>query len=120
MMPLLQGGASPSPAAAKNGGTSGRSAERSTSSLFFSQSKALLKKRLLTFRRDKKMWAFVIFMPIVFIGGGVALVLDFKVNDQPALALSPQVRAVVLLCHFCRGGHAPLPPLHGDFLCNQT
>lgn len=55
------------------------------------QSMALLKKRLLTFRRDKKMWLFVVFMPLVFVGIGTLIILGFDLNDQPALALSPQV-----------------------------
>lgn len=54
---------------------------------------ALLKKRFLTFRRDKKMWMFVVFMPLLFVGAGTLIVLALEQEDQPALTLSPQVRA---------------------------
>ncbi|CAM9259808.1 unnamed protein product [Ectocarpus sp. 4 AP-2014] len=85
----------------QRGVTEDRSSERSWASAFLYQTVALLKKRLLTFRRDKKMWAFVVLMPIVFIGAGALLILDFDIKDQPALALSPQV--------YNDGGGAPLP-----------
>lgn len=79
----------------QRGVTEDRSSDRSWTSTFLYQTMALLKKRLLTFRRDKKMWAFVVLMPIVFIGTGALLILDFDIKDQPALALSPQVRCLM-------------------------
>ncbi len=60
-------------------------------STFLYQSMALLKKRLMTFKRDKKMWIFGVFMPFLFVGAGTLLVLRIGAPDQPALALSPQV-----------------------------
>lgn len=113
LLVLQGGGTSLSTPAAKNGGGGGRPADRSATSLFFSQSLALLKKRLLTFGRDKKMWAFVVLMPLVFIGIGIALVIDFDIKDQPALALTPQVRPAVS-CLFLREYHCCPPPL----VCN--
>ena len=59
---------------------------------FLYQSKALLRKRLMTFARDKKMWTFVVLMPFLFVGAGTLTVLSVEVKDQPALALSPQAR----------------------------
>lgn len=73
----------------------GTSKDRSALAIFMHQSVALLKKRLLTFSRDKKMWLFVVFMPLVFVGIGALIVLGFELSDQPALTLSPQVRTYV-------------------------
>lgn len=53
---------------------------------------ALLKKRFLTFRRDKKMWIFVVLMPLLFVGVGTLIILGFEQDDQPSLTLSPKVR----------------------------
>lgn len=64
-------------------------------STFRYQSTALLKKRLLTFKRDKKMWIFGVFMPFLFVGAGTLTVLSFELEDQPALALSPQVHICI-------------------------
>lgn len=76
----------------ENGHSKDRPQDRTNPSSFLYQFMALLKKRLLTFGRDKKMWAFVVFMPFVFVGIGTLLIINFGVKDQPALALSPQVR----------------------------
>lgn len=76
----------------------GHSEERSALGIFLYQSTALLKKRLLTFGRDKKMWIFVVFMPLLFVGIGTLILLAFNQKDQPALALSPQVHVYVGQC----------------------
>ncbi|CAN0348380.1 unnamed protein product [Pylaiella littoralis] len=85
----------------ENGHSKDRPQDRTNPSSFLYQFMALLKKRLLTFGRDKKMWAFVVFMPFVFVGIGTLLIINFGVKDQPALALSPQ--------NYNTGGGAPLP-----------
>lgn len=69
-----------------------RSKDRAKPSGFLYQTMALLKKRLLTFGRDKRMWAFVVFMPFLFAGLGTLVILGFNNSDLPALALSPQVK----------------------------
>lgn len=69
----------------------GRSKDRSALALFLHQSLALLRKRLLTFRRDKKMWIFGVFMPLAFVGTGTLIVLSLEQDNQPSLTLSPQV-----------------------------
>lgn len=53
---------------------------------------ALTKKRFLTFRREKKMWAFVVFMPALFVLGGV-LIMQFETmfSEPSLLVLSPTV-----------------------------
>lgn len=59
--------------------------------LFCSHMKALLRKRLLTFKRDKKMWAFVVFMPALFVLLGVIILLSVSTTDEPSLVLTPTV-----------------------------
>lgn len=76
----------------ENGHSKARSKTSSTFAIFLHQSMALLQKRLFTFRRDKKMWIFVVFMPLLFVGSGALIVLSLERNDQPSLTLSPQVR----------------------------
>lgn len=63
-------------------------------SLFGEHMKALLKKRLLTFRRDKKMWAFVVLMPALFVLVGTLILLALSVSDEPSLLLTPEVTSV--------------------------
>lgn len=53
--------------------------------------KALLRKRYLTFKRDKKMWAFIVFMPALFVLIGVLILLSVGDENQPALNLTPMV-----------------------------
>lgn len=53
--------------------------------------KALFKKRLLTFKRDKKMWAFVVLMPALLVLAGVLILLSVASTDEPALLLTPEV-----------------------------
>lgn len=62
--------------------------------LFGEHVAALLKKRLLTFGRDKKMWAFVVLMPALFVLAGTLVLLSVETSDEPALLLTPTVRMV--------------------------
>lgn len=59
--------------------------------LFREHMVALLKKRLLTFKRDKKMWAFVVLMPALFVLIGVLILLSVTSKDEPSLLLTPEV-----------------------------
>ncbi len=63
-------------------------------SLFGTHMGALLKKRLLTFKRDKKMWAFVVLMPALFVLAGTLILMAVSTSDQPAILLTPEVSAV--------------------------
>lgn len=65
---------------------------RSKTSLFGSQIFALLRKRMLTFTRDKRMWAWVIVVPALFVLLGALIVLSVELKDMPALTLTPTVR----------------------------
>lgn len=53
--------------------------------------KALLRKRYLTFKRDKKMWAFIVFMPALFVLIGELIMLSVGDENDPALHLTPMV-----------------------------
>ena len=64
--------------------------------LFWEHTAALLKKRLLTFRRDKKMWAFVVLMPAFFVLVGTLILLAVTRTNEPSLLLSPTVRPLSL------------------------
>ncbi|CAN0577804.1 unnamed protein product, partial [Laminaria digitata] len=44
-----------------------------TKPLFGAHMAALTKKRFLTFKRDKKMWAFVVLMPAFFVLIGILI-----------------------------------------------
>lgn len=52
---------------------------------------ALLKKRLLTFKRDKKMWAFVVLMPAFFVLAGILILKSVGTYPEPSLLLTPEV-----------------------------
>eukprot|EP00903_Cladosiphon_okamuranus_P008962 g8576.t1 len=58
-------------------------------SLFGGHMLALLKKRLLTFKRDKKMWAFIVFMPALFVLVGIMILRLVEQTDEPAILLTP-------------------------------
>lgn len=70
--------------------------------LFWEHTAALLKKRLLTFRRDKKMWAFVVLMPAFFVLVGTLILLAVTRTNEPSLLLSPTVRPLSLAISFFR------------------
>ncbi|CAN0244543.1 unnamed protein product, partial [Hapterophycus canaliculatus] len=57
-------------------------------SLFGRHMMALFKKRLLTFKRDKKMWAFVVVMPALFVLIGVLILLSVASTNEPSLLLT--------------------------------
>ncbi|CAM9216529.1 unnamed protein product, partial [Ectocarpus fasciculatus] len=57
--------------------------------LFGRHMMALLKKRLLTFKRDKKMWAFVVLMPAFFVLVGMLLLKTAGTYNEPAVLLTP-------------------------------
>ena len=63
-------------------------------SLFGRHMLALLKKRLLTFKRDKKMWAFVVLMPALFVLAGTLILMALSTSNEPAILLTPEVSAV--------------------------
>ena len=63
-------------------------------SLFGRHMVALLKKRLLTFKRDKKMWAFVVLMPALFVLFGILILTSVSSYSEPAILLTPAVSAV--------------------------
>ncbi|CAM9216451.1 unnamed protein product [Ectocarpus fasciculatus] len=58
--------------------------------LFGRHMMALLKKRFLTFRRDKKMWAFVVLMPALFVLIGVLILLAVAATNEPSILLTPE------------------------------
>ncbi|CAN0021601.1 unnamed protein product [Pylaiella littoralis] len=58
-------------------------------SLFGRHMMALLMKRLLTFKRDKKMWAFVVLMPALFVLIGILILLAVASTDEPSRLLTP-------------------------------
>lgn len=60
-------------------------------SLFGVHMKTLLHKRFLTFRRDKKMWAFVVFVPALFVLLGIIILLSVTAKDEPNLEMTPMV-----------------------------
>lgn len=66
-------------------------------SLFGGHMVALLKKRLLTFKRDKKMWAFVVLMPAFFVLIGILILLLVSQSNEPALLLTPTVSVCMCL-----------------------
>lgn len=59
--------------------------------LFGAHMKAMLVKRLLTFRRDKKMWAFIVIVPALFVLVGIIILLVVKLPDEPSLLLTTTV-----------------------------
>ncbi|CAM9405596.1 unnamed protein product, partial [Scytosiphon promiscuus] len=59
-------------------------------SLFGRHMMALFKKRILTFKREKKMWAFVVLMPALFVLIGVLILLSVAATDEPKLLLTPE------------------------------
>lgn len=63
-------------------------------SLFGVHMVALLNKRLLTFKRDKKMWAFIVLMPAFFVLIGILILRLVSQTDEPSLFLTPTVSAV--------------------------
>lgn len=63
-------------------------------SLFGRHMVALLKKRLLTFKRDKKMWAFVVLMPALFVLVGILILASVGTYSEPAIVLTPKVSDV--------------------------
>lgn len=67
-------------------------------SLFVVHMRALLNKRLLTFKRDKKMWAFVVAMPALFVLSGVLILLSVSSTNEPALVLTPEVSVNGIKC----------------------
>ncbi len=60
-------------------------------SLFVRHMGALLRKRLLTFRRDKKMWAFVVLMPALFVLVGILILTSVGSYSEPSILLTPAV-----------------------------
>ena len=64
-------------------------------SLFGRHMAALLKKRLLTFKRDKKMWAFIVLMPAFFVLIGILVLELVSQTNEPARLLTPTVSAVL-------------------------
>lgn len=60
-------------------------------SLFGLHMAALLRKRLLAFKRDKKMWAFILLIPAVFVLLGILVLLSISASSEPALELTPEV-----------------------------
>lgn len=73
------------------GGKTGASGADVSPSLFRAHMAALLKKRLLTFKRDKKMWAFVVLMPAFFVLIGTLILLAVATSNEPSLLLTPTV-----------------------------
>lgn len=65
--------------------------DRTKSALFVGHMVALLKKRLLTFKRDKKMWAFVVLMPALFVLFGILILTSVGSYSEPAILLTPAV-----------------------------
>ena len=65
-------------------------------SLFIPHLAALTKKRFLTFKRDKKMWAFVVLMPAVFVVVGILIMQSVQSYSEPSLLLTPAVSCLVL------------------------
>ena len=59
---------------------------------------ALLRKRLLTFMRDKKMWALSVAMPAIFISLGITILEIASTSSDPAVLLTPTVRAANPAC----------------------
>lgn len=72
-------------------------------SLFGRHMVALLKKRLLTFKRDKKMWAFVVLMPALFVLAGILILTSVGSYAEPAILLTPTVSAVQRAARVCCG-----------------
>ena len=60
---------------------------------------ALLRKRLLIFRRDKKMWAFTVVMPAIFVLIGIIILESLVTTDEPAILLTPTVSAAGVALH---------------------
>ncbi|CAM9541397.1 unnamed protein product [Ascophyllum nodosum] len=60
-------------------------------SLFGAHIMALLWKRLLTFKRDKKMWVFSIVMPAIFVSLGIIILEASSTTSEPAILLTPTV-----------------------------
>lgn len=74
---------------------------------------ALLKKRLLTFKRDKKMWAFVVLMPAVFVLVGILILTSVGSYSEPDILLTPTVSAVRRVCaglQACGRAHRIISP----------
>lgn len=102
--------------ATKDRAKNGFSQYKSSISLFLVHMVALLRKRYLTFRRDKKMLAFVVFMPALFVFAGIMTVRLGSQKDQPSLRLTPEVKYVLCMCvhvffiaakDFCLSNSAP-------------
>lgn len=74
-------------------------------SLFFVHMVALLKKRYLTFRRDKKIFAFVVLMPALFVFAGIMIVRIDNQSDQPSLRLTPEASCVCACIPVCFFSH---------------
>ena len=81
----------------KTSGKDGLNIDRSKS-LFGTHMLALLWKRLLTFKRDKKMWVFSIVMPAIFISLGIVILEATSTSSEPAILLTPTVSAAMTVC----------------------
>lgn len=71
-------------------------------SLFGMHIGALLRKRLLTFKRDKKMWAFNVVMPAIFVLIGIIILESITSSNQPSLLLTPTVNTTESACACAR------------------
>lgn len=62
--------------------------------LFGMHMAALLRKRLLTYKRDKRMLTFTIIMPAFFVLCGILILQSVGTKSEPAVQLTPTVSSM--------------------------
>lgn len=62
--------------------------------LFGMHMAALLRKRLLTYKRDKRMLTFTIIMPAFFVLCGILILQSMGAKSEPAVQLTPTVSSM--------------------------